>query len=284
MTPNATAPAIAAEYEAWLRSWASDRTTKARVMIATSRLNDWGLVGFTPTNIQNFLAGPQPGNLELKRPWSKWTKSTYYGHMSDLCRWLVASGHLDADPMENVRSVKRPGHNPNPLSEHDASRVLSVVTGRTRDWILLAMLSGLRAHEIAKLAGEDISMDGIRVLGKGGVDVTLPCHPDLWSMAQRYPRYGFWFPGSDDGHIPSGQVSARVSALFSGMGIKGSIHRCRHLYCTRLLRRGVNVRTVQKLMRHANLETTAAYAAVDEDEMQTAINMLPSLDAQPELV
>jgi integrase/recombinase XerD len=93
-------------------------------------------------------------------------------------------------------------------------------------------------------------------------------------MAQRYPRYGYWFPGNQAGHIRPQQVSMTVGRLFHSIGIEGSIHRCRHVFGTRLLRSGVNIRTVQKLMRHANLDTTANYTAVDEDELRAAIDLL----------
>lgn len=274
------------EYETWLRSWASERTAQARVQLARRLIDQWGTKGFTTLNIQEFLAGPHPSTG--KRPWSKWTKATYHAHLTDLCKFLMATGRLTEDPMVEVRVVKRPGSNPRPLSEAEAARVLGVVRGETRDWILLAMHAGLRVSEIAKVRGEDVQADGISVLGKGGTNETLPCHPDLWEMAQRYPRMGYWFPGSDAGHIPHQRISARVAEVFRAVGIpKGSIHRCRHYYATKLLREGVHIRRVQKLMRHSNLETTAAYTAVDEDELRDAINLLPSWrlpDETPEAV
>lgn len=258
------------EYVTWLRSWGAARSTvSARRTLATSRLKAWGLDGLTTENITLFLARPK-----LKR----WTRSTYHSHLSDFCAWLTAAGYLDKNPMPDVRKPKRPPSKPRPLSEAEVEKVLSVVEGQTRDWILLALLAGLRASEIAKLRGEDVSADGIYVEGKGGSVVTLPCHEDLWDMAQRYPHHGFWFPGVDDGHIRSQQISLVVGKLFHALGIEGSIHRCRHVFGTRLLRRGVNIRTVQKLMRHANLDTTANYTAVDEDELRAAIN---KLDAVP---
>lgn len=267
--------AVIAEYETWMRSWgAAERTIDARKTLAASRLKAWGFPGFTPENVEGFLAGPPAP----KRSWSKWTRATYHGHLRDLCAWLLANGYIDEDPMVEVRPPKRPKPAPRPLTEIEAQRVLSVVEGEVRDWILLAMLAGLRVSEIARIRGEDIGAEGIYVRGKGDVEATLPCHPDLWELAQRYPRMGYWFPGSDDGHIPSQRISAAVGKLFAALGIKGSIHRCRHYYGTSLLRNGENVRRVQKLMRHANLETTAAYTAVDEDELKGAIHRLPSLN------
>jgi integrase len=254
-------------YEEWLRSWASERTTAARVRLARNRLAAWhGLDGFTRDNIQRYLGRP-----ELRSPWSK---STYHAHFRDFCAWAVAAGLLEEDPMGAVRRTKRPRSNPHPLSEVEAERVLSAASGDMRTWVLLALFAGLRAHEIAKIRGEDVTEHCIYVQGKGGVRAELPTHPEIWARAQDYPRYGYWFSGSDDGHLRAGTLSARVGMFFGGLNIEGGVHRCRHLYCTRLLRTGVNIRTVQRLMRHASLETTAAYAAVDENEMRDAIGRL----------
>ncbi len=257
---------IADEYAAWVRSWSSSaKTIGARRTVALSRLREWGVEGMTTDNIQTWLGAGD---------WSRWTRATYYAHLKDFCGWLVATGRLTSNPMADVRKPTRPSSLPRPLTEGDVARVMAVVEGRTRDWITLALLSGLRVHEIAKIRGEDVTQDGIFVEGKGGVRAMLPTHDDLWDMAQRYPRHGYWFPGGDEGHIPPRTITLTVSTLFSSLGIDGSIHRCRHTYGTRLLRAGVNIRVVQRLMRHASLATTAAYTAVDEDEMRSAISRL----------
>lgn len=256
------------EYETWLRSWgASDDTVRGRVSVARGRIDAWGLDGFTPDNIQRWLARP---NL------ARWSRSTYHGHLTDFCSWLVATGRLEADPMEGVRKPRRPKSLPRPLSEAEVAKVLLAAAGRQRDWILLALLAGLRAHEIAKIRGEDVTVEHIYVDGKGGVRAELPTHPDLWATAQTYPRSGWWFPSAKvpGEPIAGATVSNYTGQFFRSLGISGSIHRCRHVYGTRLLRSGVNIRTVQKLMRHASLETTATYTAVDEDELRNAIGRL----------
>jgi len=257
------------QYELWLRSWSdSERTVEARMVMARARLHEWGLDGLTGANVIAFLA--RPGL-------SRWTRSTYHAHLTCFLGWMTASGFIEANPMDSARSPKRPKSIPRPLSEPEVERVLSVVQGRVRDWIMLALLQGLRASEIAKIRGEDVTGGDLYVDGKGGKQVVLPAHPDIQFMATRMPAYGPWFPGPDDGHVRSQQVSLIVGRLFHSLGITGSIHRCRHVYGTRLQRSGMNIRTVQKLMRHENLDTTAAYSAVDEDELRAGILMLPSL-------
>lgn len=257
------------DYAEWLASWgAAERTIQARRRLIAGRLDEWGLDGMTAANIQAWLARP-----ELK---SKWSRATYHNHLTSFCQWLVAAGYLEDNPMDAVRKSRPPRGRPRPLSESEVSRVLGTCQGEVRDWILLALLSGLRASEVAKIRGEDVSLDGIWVEGKGDVRELLPIHADLWEMAQRMPRTGYWWPGNDDGHVRSQHISMTVGRLFHSLGISGSIHRCRHTYATRLLRAGVNIRTVQRLMRHASLETTATYTAVDEDELRDAITLLPS--------
>jgi integrase len=233
--------------------------------MARSRLRDWGPDGFTAENITAYLARPK-----LK----KWTRATYHAHLNDFCGYLVATGRLAENPMADIRRSRKPNSRPRPLSEPEMARVLAAARGPIRDWVLLALLAGLRASEIAKIRGEDVTESGIYVRGKGDKIEVLPCHADLWEIAQTHPAQGYWFPGGDNGHIRPQSISQSVGQFFRGLGIEGSIHRVRHVYGTRLLRAGVNIRTVQRLMRHSNLETTANYTAVDEDEMRAAVNLL----------
>lgn len=255
---------IVEQYGAWLASWSpSARTVKSRKTLAANRLRAWGLDGFTADNIQPWLS-----------EYRGWSRATYYSHMKDFCAWLVAAGHLAEDPMPEVRAPKRPGSIPRPLAEVEVDRVLNAATGEMRDQILLALLTGLRAHEIAKIRGEDVTEAQLYVEGKGEVRASLPTHPDVWAMAQRYPASGYWFPGRADGHVSANLISQNVGKLFRSLGISGSIHRCRHTYGTRLLRDGANIRVVQRLMRHSSLATTEVYTQVTDGDMRDAIGRL----------
>lgn len=257
---------IADEYEAWLTSWSpSKRTVNARTSLARNRLKAWGLDRFTTANVQAWINNP-----DLK-PWSR---ATYYAHLCDFCAWAVAAGYLADDPMDGVRKPKRPKSVPRPLSEIEVTRVLTASTGEVHEWLVLGLLSGLRAHEIAKIRGEDVTQDTLYVEGKGEVRAALPTHPDIWQIAVRHDERGYWYPGTDDGHVSGNSISIRVGKLFREQGINGSIHRCRHTYATRLLRRGANIRTVQRLMRHASLATTQVYTDVSDDELRDAIGLL----------
>lgn len=256
------------DFEQWLKSWsASPRTIVPRIHVLRAALQHWGPpAGVSTRDLQAWLANPD---------YAAWTRVTYYGHAKSYFGWLTQAGHISADPTLGLRRPTPPKDKPRPLSEAEASMVLDAATGNARSWLMLGMYAGLRAHEIAKLKGQDVDAETIHVVGKGGQSAILPTHPALWELAQDYPRRGYWFPSrSRHGHVTPGSVSTIITRLFSELGIPGSIHRARHTYGTRLLRAGANIRVVQTLMRHESLATTALYTAVDEDERAAAINSL----------
>lgn len=254
------------DFEMWLRSWgAAERTVKLRVGVVRKHLAPMGVP-------------PATGDLAAwlaRDDWSPWTRCTFHASARSWCGWLVQAGLADRDPTEGLRAPSIPAGAPRPLSVGEVARVLSVAEGDVRTYVLLGLLAGLRAHEVAKLRGEDVTAEAIHVVGKGGRAASIPTHPDLWALAQTYPASGFWFPTrSERGHVAPTRVSTAVTSRFRRAGVEGSLHRCRHTYGTRLMRSGASLRVVQTLMRHASIATTQRYLAVDEDERAAAIRLL----------
>lgn len=257
------------EFAGWMRSWgASDQTINARVKVIRSGLRRWNPLTVTPEELGAWLGDPSH---------SQWTRVTYYSHLRSYFEYLTLTRRRADDPVVQLKRPKDPRRKPRPLNTVEVSRVLSAADARETAWIYLSLLAGLRAFEIAKFRGEDITEDTLFVRGKGGVDSFLPTHETLWMVAQHYPRTGFWFPSArrEVGHIHQDTVTARITRLFRQVGIRdGSLHRLRHTYGTTLLRNGTNIRVVQELMRHATLNTTAGYLLVENDEMRSAVQQL----------
>jgi integrase/recombinase XerD len=259
---------LVSRYETYLRASKAARTAEGRAKFAAERLRAWpDPASVSVEQIQAFLG----------RDTSAWTRATYHGHLKSFFGWLHESGAIDHNPMATVVRPKTPQGIPKPLSKSEMDRVLALADGRVRAWVLLAARAGLRAHEIAKLRGEDVQEDYLYVRGKGSKDAGIPTHPEIWTLAQRYPRQGYWFTSArnETGHIKADSVTIGTARLFRDAGIPhGSIHRVRHCFATNLLRQGTSIRVVQELMRHSDISTTALYCAVDEDEMRAAVNLL----------
>lgn len=199
-------------------------------------------------------------------------------------RFLAEEKLRDDDPSERLPRIRAPRGRPRPYTQEQIDALLtSGAYKRTRAMILLGCYQGFRAAEIAAAHGHDIDVESgtIRVLGKGGKVSFLPLHPTIAELARVMPRDGFWFPArkSNTGHIHSRSVSDLMSRAKKRAGIsepKLTGHSLRHAYGTALVKSGVDLRTVQELMRHESLATTQIYTLIDEDQMRDGIQRLPA--------
>lgn len=186
------------------------------------------------------------------------------------------------DPAERLSRIRAPRGRPRPYSAEQVDRLLN--TGsyrRTRTMILLAYYQGFRASEVAAIHGRDIDLEEntIRVLGKGGKVVILPLHPTIADAAAKMPRDDWWFKAraGRDGHIHPRSVYDLMTRAKKRAGIvepKLTGHSLRHAYGTDLVRSGVDLRTVQELMRHESLATTQIYTLITDEQMRDGITRL----------
>lgn len=216
--------------------------------------------------------------------WKPRTRWTYHSALNAWFLWLQQQRYRDDNPMVLIGKPKRPPGEPRPISDRDLIRLLAVrMHRRTRAMILLGAFEGLRVHEIAKVRAEhlDIVSRRITVVGKGGVTDVLPVHHRVIEHAYQMPRQGWWFPGSDHGHQRRESVGGTIKEAMIRAGVTGSAHQLRHWFGSALLERGVDLRTVQELMRHRQLNSTQIYTHVSDHRRAQGIERLDPW-SQPE--
>src|SRR5712671_211557 len=159
-----------------------------------------------------------------------------------------------------------------------------------RQRTLLAILygAGLRVSEVTQLKASDI--DSARNVlwvrhGKGGKDrqTLLPAKLlELLRCYWRSQRPTDWlFRGADATRPISAKavfLACRKAAQRAGISKPIHPHSLRHAFATHLLEAGVNLRTIQILLGHANLETTARYLHVADVAVRSTASPLDSLD------
>lgn len=214
-------------------------------------------------------------------PLARSSKATYRAQLRAWFGWLVESGRREDDPSANLPSAKAPRGLPRPVSPADVTAILEACSDararQTAAYVTLAAFAGLRVHEIAKIRGTDLLGGEIRVTGKGGVTSTVPLVPVIERLAATMPATDWWFPtDSSTGHVHRCSVSSAISRAMKRAGVTGTPHALRHFYVTQILRAtGGDLRTTQRLARHASPATTAIYTQVLDETAARAAAAIP---------
>lgn len=204
--------------------------------------------------------------------------------------WALSLGYVERNPVKGVLLPRRPEARPNcPPLEHCQELVRAAHTPLERTVILLLLTAGLRKSELIGLDLTDYDAAGgeLRVSGKGGRQRRVPIPADTVAALQAYLAHRGTAPGplllNRDGRRLGGTTVQRLfKRLLKRAGLDGygyTVHTARHAFATMLMRSGVHVRTLQELLGHADLSTTAVYLHADLSSKREAIACLPRLGA-----
>lgn len=202
-------------------------------------------------------------------PISDRTRYCYWSSLSGFYEWAVSAGVVEVDPTSQVNRPKlRPGL-PRPIRLDLLHRALHHADDRMRVWVMLAALGGLRVAEIAGLERNDVHDNSdpwhLHVVGKGRKERWVPVHPQLRQALERFglPRLGPLFRSRTGRPYTAASVSEMMCNHLNGLDIDDRPHSLRHWFATTALEGSDgNLRVVQELLGHANLNTTAIYTKV----------------------
>ena len=147
----------------------------------------------------------------------------------------------------------------------------------TRDLTLLetAKRTGMRRSELANLTVKNISLDKSRLYvraGKGDKDRVIPIHPELKTalseLIQGKPEHERVFG------LKPRSLGNKFRDWSNYAGVDLHTHSFRHHFATTLVEKGANIRAVQELLGHTNLNTTQVYLSVTGSHLEEAIGLL----------
>jgi site-specific recombinase XerD len=178
-----------------------------------------------------------------------------------------------ADLPERIPYAREPQKLPVVLGADEVVRFLEAVSSlKARAALTTAYAAGLRASEAASLKVSDIDSSRMVIRieqGKGGRDRYVMLSPQLLGILRSYwrvARPAHWlFPGRDPEHPIHPVVlhaACRSACAASGIGKRVTVHTLRHSFATHLLEAGTDIRIIQALLGHRNVNTTARYAQV----------------------
>lgn len=156
---------------------------------------------------------------------------------------------------------------------------------------MTAYAAGLRLSEVVGLRVHDI--DSKRMVlriqqAKGRRDRYVMLSPRLLALLREYwkvARPTDWlFPGDVPGHSITGKAVHKIcvqAARAAGLDKHVTVHTLRHSFATHLLEAGTDLRTIQVLLGHRKLETTAIYTHVSPAAVEATQSPLDRIQPLP---
>lgn len=192
--------------------------------------------------------------------------------------------------VEHLPFPKKPRRLPVVLSPEEVARFLEAVTSlKYRAILMTAYAAGLRISEVTHLRVTDIDSQRMVIhvrQGKGRKDRYVMLSPRLLELLRAYwkeVRPQDWlFPGKT-WKVPIGLSSVQrvchQAGRTAGLHKSVTVQSLRHSFATHLLEAGTDLLTIQSLLGHRSLRTTAIYTHVTAKTIRATVSPFEQLDS-----
>jgi len=220
--------------------------------------------------------------------------------MRQYYRYLVSENTRSEDPTTTIDSPKQGRTLPKTLSEEEVAQLIktageSGTAESVRLVCLLEMLyaTGLRVSELVGLQMSAIgeNTEFLMVAGKGGRERMIPLSDPAQNAIKTYlelreqfignenraAQEAAFFPSktSESGHLTRQRFAQLLKDLARDAKVdedRVSPHILRHAFATHLLQRGADLRSVQKMLGHADIATTQIYTHIINDDLKDTVD------------
>lgn len=221
------------------------------------------------------------------------TRNRHLAELRSFFRYLKKTCKLLSNPsleLENARQTKKLPKNI--LTVPEVARLLQTVPKTTasglRDLAALELLygTGVRRGELLGIALTDLRLSEgfVHILGKGNKERVVPMGKAAHKAVLRYLREGrpqllrgntsaLLVSSFHGGPVLQKELLKAIRSYAKEAGIRKAIgfHLFRHTCATHMLRGGADLRSIQTLLGHANLNTTAIYTRVEIADLQKTL-------------
>ena len=224
---------------------------------------------------------------EKKLAWSS------YNQIVCALRFFYAKTLKRAFLLQDIPFPRKEQRLPLILSREEVARILTVPPHlKSRALLMTIYAAGLRRSEAARLRVNDIDSARMTITvrqGKGQKDRLVMLSPVLLQTLRQYWRHNqpkqWLFPGENpDQPISDNDIFGVFHNAVRRAGItkKVSPHSLRHSFATHLLESGTDLRTIQILLGHRSLKTTARYLHVSQQHVRATASPLDGLNLTKE--
>ncbi len=192
-------------------------------------------------------------------------------------------GILKKNITVDIKTPKKERKLPVILTKEDIKNMIDYAPNlRAKLFIEFMYSSGLRVAECAKLKWDDLDFNekiGLLKQGKGKKDRLFILSDKLIEDLKKWERKSEYIFPNEDEPISTRTIQRAIKKAGKKAGIKKKVysHLLRHSFATHLLESGVDIRIIQELLAHANLQTTQFYTSISRTTLRKVKSPLDDL-------
>lgn len=248
-------------------------------LLLVSKYLNKDLINATRDDIKNFFDNFD-GDVK--------TKAHYLTVLNSFYKYLLFMGKCSINPCDGIKHPKLSKKLPEYLTSEEINKLFDIRLTKPIDYRNKAMLevlyaTGTRISELINLELNQIDFDEciIRVTGKGKKDRIIPIADTAMDALKNYIlNYRiFLVKTNDNNYVFLNKNGSKISRqgffkILKGLafdaGIKKDIspHTIRHSFATNLLNNGADLRIIQELLGHENLQTTEIYSHLTNKKIE----------------
>ncbi len=251
-----------------------------RAFIEFLKKRSKNITTFQRSDILDFL-------IDMKnRNYSVSSISRYLSSIRGLCRYMILEGFRKDDPSEGIQNPRGWQSLPKALTVEEVIKLLNSINKgelALRDLVMLELMyaSGLRVSELVNLRIEDVSLEAgfLRIKGKGSRERVVPVSEQTLAKLKEYLRHlrpkllkrgesPYLFLSKRGQRLTRQRFWQTLKQYGRTSGVEVTPHVLRHSFATHLLEGGADLRSIQKMLGHADISTTQIYTKVTSERLK----------------
>ena len=223
------------------------------------------------------------------------TKAHYLTVFNSFYKYLVFMDKIKSNPCDGIKAPKLEKKLPTYLTNEEIAKLFNIRLTKPVDYRNKAILevmyaTGARISEVINLEVNQIDFEEciIRVVGKGKKERIIPLDDVAIEALDNYinnyrpfliknETCNYVFLNKNGEKISRQMIFKMLKNLANKAGITKEIspHTLRHSFASNLLNNGADLRVIQELLGHENLETTEIYSHLQNKKIKDDYNNHP---------
>ncbi len=228
----------------------------------------------------------------VSAPVKESTKYKYVSILRQFYKFLVGIEQIESNPTKRINSPQVPVKTHSTYTIEDIVRLINTenddtaISIRNRTILELFYATGMRESELLALCLFDVDLDNnvLKVFGKGAKERLIPLNDIAVNTLKYYMEHRhrllenapkssiYLFTSSKSLGKPMSRGwlwrFVKDRAKKAGLDKQFTVHSLRHCFATHILQNGANLRVIQELLGHSNIQTTQIYTHFDRQRLK----------------